>query len=63
MPEIRDSAGYHFLRYYLAGVLMDVYGWKLPNKRDTDDPYGVVDYMNAISTPVAGPEASDGDAR
>jgi hypothetical protein len=63
MPELREAPGYHFLRYYLAGVLMDVCGWKLPIKPDTDDPYGVVQYMDEILKHVGTREASNGVTR
>jgi hypothetical protein len=41
----KDKAGYHFLRYYLAGVLQDVCGWPFPIEADYPDPYSMLSYI------------------
>jgi len=46
--ELRDKQGFHFLRYYLAGVLQDVCGWPREVTKDTPDPYAVVSYLKAV---------------
>jgi hypothetical protein len=38
--ELRPAPGFHFLRFYLAGVLRDVCGWELPLDKDSN-PYRV----------------------
>lgn len=43
--QLQEAPGYHFLRYYLAGVLRDVCRWPLPITADTDDLYGLLDYL------------------
>ncbi len=52
LENLRDRAGYHFLRHYLTGVLKDIYRWKLPirNPRDCVDPYQFVDYLKTFPT-------------
>jgi hypothetical protein len=45
--KLRDAPGFHFLRFYLAGVLQDVCG--LPRnfklEEDCDDPYFLLSYL------------------
>jgi hypothetical protein len=48
MSAVRQAPGYHFLRYYLAGILMDICQWKLPLQPDAADPFGAVEYMCSI---------------
>ena len=43
--ELRDKPGYHYLRFYLAGVLRDVCGWPIPIRTDCIDPYSVLSYI------------------
>jgi hypothetical protein len=47
--ELRAAPGFHFLRYYLAGVLQDVCGWPLPISPDCRDPYTVSDYLKIVN--------------
>ncbi|MBI3409333.1 MAG: PD-(D/E)XK nuclease family protein [Planctomycetes bacterium] len=42
---LRDKPGYHYLRFYLAGVLRDVCRWPLPIRLDCSDPYSVLSYL------------------
>lgn len=48
MDKLQDEPGYHFLRFYLAGVLKDVCSWPIPIKAECDDPYSVLSYMKSI---------------
>lgn len=40
--------GYHFLRYYLAGVLRDICGWPIPITPGCADPYSVLQYLKHV---------------
>ena len=42
---LQDTPGYHFLRYYLTGVLRDIYGLPVPVLSDCKNPYTAVDYL------------------
>jgi hypothetical protein len=48
METVRNAPGYHFLRYYLSGVLRDVCGWSLPINADCPDPYSVLRYLETM---------------
>lgn len=49
---LRQAEGYHFLRYYLSGVLQDVCGWKFSrNEGAAADPYQLLDYLANILGP------------
>jgi hypothetical protein len=43
--KLHDAPGFHFLRFYLAGVLQDICGWRWKTTADTNDPYAVLDYL------------------
>lgn len=49
--RLKQTPGYHFLRYYLAGVLRDICGWPRQISADCRDPYAVLDYLKAIRQP------------
>ena len=42
---LHDRPGYHFLRYYLSGVLQDICKWNVPIGDDCTDPYSLLDYL------------------
>lgn len=46
--ELRDTAGFHFLRFYLAGVLQDVCHWPRELRGPVADPYAVADYLRTL---------------
>ena len=48
--KLSHAPGYHFLRYYIAGVLKDVYRWNLPigDPKTLDDPYNFLEYLSAV---------------
>ncbi|MBI1916473.1 MAG: PD-(D/E)XK nuclease family protein [Planctomycetes bacterium] len=46
--ELSNAPGFHFLRFYLAGVLQDVCGWPAQVTEDTADPYAVVSYLMTV---------------
>jgi hypothetical protein len=50
LPQLQDRPGYHFLRYYLTGVLKDVYRWNLPvhDPAHAVDAYGFLHYLRSI---------------
>jgi PD-(D/E)XK nuclease superfamily len=59
---LQDRPGYHFLRYYLAGVLQDVCGLRVRVSPDCENPYAAVDYVSSVlGTPE--PEGGDGQRR
>lgn len=43
--QLRDKPGYHFLRFYLAGVLRDVCEWPVPIRLDGRDLYSIASYI------------------
>jgi len=45
---LRDAPGFHFLRYYLAGVLHDVCRFPRNVGEDAADPYAVASYLKAV---------------
>jgi PD-(D/E)XK nuclease superfamily protein len=54
--DLQDKPGYHFLRFYLTGVLKDICRWSIP-VGDPDhcaDPYGVVEYLKTVQATKKG---------
>lgn len=47
--EMRGRPGFHFLRFYLAGVLQDICGFRWQPSSGIDDPYLVVEYLRPRS--------------
>ncbi len=45
---LQDTPGYHFLRYYLTGVLKDIYRLPVPISSDCENPYPAVDYLKSV---------------
>jgi len=45
---LRHAPGFHFLRFYLAGVLQDVCGLPRHVGEDAADPYAVASYLKAV---------------
>jgi hypothetical protein len=48
LPGLKDTPGYHFLRYYLTGVLQDICEWPVSISSDCKNPYAVVDYLETL---------------
>ena len=48
VPGLQDRPGYHFLRYYLTGVLRDVCKMSFDTSSDCTNPYATVDYLKAV---------------
>jgi hypothetical protein len=48
VPGLQEKPGYHFLRYYLTGVLRDVCGWPIPIGSDCQNPYAAVSYLESV---------------
>lgn len=59
---LQDRPGYHFLRYYLTGVLRDVCGLPVPISSDCENPYAAVDYLQSVLG-IAKSEDGDGQSR
>ena len=59
---LQDKPGYHFLRYYLTGVLKDVCGLPVPISSDSENPYAAVDYLKSVLG-IAKIEDGDGESR
>jgi hypothetical protein len=55
---LRDKPGYHFLRYYLTGVLRDVCRLPVPIEKDCSNPYLANDYLEKVLGPC---KLEDGD--
>jgi hypothetical protein len=45
---LQDRPGYHFLRYYLTGVLRDICGLPAPISLDCENPYTAVEYLKSV---------------
>jgi hypothetical protein len=60
--ELRERPGYHFLRYYLTGVLRDVCGVPVPVSASAPNPYAAVEYLRSVF-PQAEVEDGDGERR
>lgn len=48
--KLRDAPGFHFLRFYLAGVLQDVCHWPRNIADDAADPYAIADFLKTAPT-------------
>jgi hypothetical protein len=46
--RLRHKHGFHFLRFYLAGVLQDICGWPREVTPKVTDPYAVVSYLKTV---------------
>ena len=46
--ELRHAQGFHFLRFYLAGVLQDVCGLPRNIQENAADPYAVASYLKTV---------------
>jgi hypothetical protein len=46
--RLTDKPGYHFLRYYLSGVLRDVCGLPVPISPHCQNPYIALDYLQSL---------------
>jgi hypothetical protein len=57
---LQDRPGYHFLRYYLAGVLRDVCGLQVRVSSDCGNPYAAVEYLRSV---LGTPEQEGGDGQ
>lgn len=57
---LRQAPGFHFLRFYLAGVLQDICQLPCNVESEITDPYAVASYLNAVSNPY--PEGASHDA-
>jgi hypothetical protein len=45
---LQNLPGYHFLRYYLTGVLKDVCRLPVPISEDCENPYAATDYLQSV---------------
>lgn len=45
---LQGTPGYHFLRYYLTGVLQDICGCPASISPDSESPYTLVDYLESV---------------
>lgn len=48
LPGLQNTPGYHFLRYYLTGVLQDICGCPASISSDYKNPYVAVDYLESV---------------
>src|SRR5262245_54127029 len=62
--DLRDKPGYHFLRFYVAGVFKDICRWSIPIQPSEycNDPYGIVAYLKTVQEAKT-KEESHGRAR
>jgi hypothetical protein len=54
--SLRAAPGFHFLRFYLAGVIQDICRWPKDVTDSAADPYAVASYLKTLHT-----FSSDGD--
>ncbi len=52
-PKLKRTPGFHFLRFYLSGVLQDICGWPREVTADTSDPYAVASYLRTVHDSVS----------
>ncbi|MBN9121275.1 MAG: PD-(D/E)XK nuclease family protein [Planctomycetes bacterium] len=52
--RLRSAPGFHFLRFYLAGVLQDVCGWPFATGADAADPYALAAYLKSVADSEGG---------
>jgi hypothetical protein len=47
LSSLKDTPGYHYLRFYLTAVMKDICHWSLPirDANSCSDPYGVLQYL------------------
>ncbi len=45
---LQNTPGYHFLRYYLTGMLRDICGCPASISADCENPYTAVDYLKTV---------------
>lgn len=45
---LQDTPGYHFLRYYLTGVLREICGYPASISPESESPYTLVDYLKSV---------------
>jgi hypothetical protein len=48
VSDLQGKPGYHFLRYYLTGVLRDVCELPVPISADCNNPYRAVAYLRSL---------------
>jgi hypothetical protein len=48
-PKLKTAPGFHFLRFYLAGVLQDICGWPRKVTANAPDPYAVAAYLKTVN--------------
>lgn len=48
LANLKDRHGYHFLRYYLAGVLRDICEVSVDLSEHCRNPYAAVDYLRTV---------------
>jgi len=59
---LQNKPGYHYLRYYLTGVLKDICGIPLPISSTSPNPYQALHYLHSVLG-TNETEADDGHSR
>jgi hypothetical protein len=62
VSHLQKRPGYHFLRYYLSGLLRDICKLPIPISADCPNPYVAVDYLQSV-VGTGGSENGDGEPR
>ncbi len=44
-----SAAGFHFVRYYLSGILSEIEGWSLPLEADDHVDYEMIEFCNNLN--------------
>ncbi len=57
--RLRHAPGFHFLRFYLAGVLQDICGWPRNVGGNAADPYAVASYLKTVHDSHSEPASHD----
>jgi hypothetical protein len=60
LPDLKDKPGYHYLRYYLTGVLKDICGLPSDISASCANPYVAVEYLHSLFKPSE-QEENNGD--
>jgi hypothetical protein len=56
---LRQAAGFHLLRFYLAGILQDICHFPRNLSEDHPDPYAVAAYLKTVHDSSSGRASHD----
>ena len=57
--ELRHAPGFHYLRFYLAGVLQDICDVPRYIGENVEDPYSIASYLRSVHDPETEDSSND----